>query len=211
MQILTNRIAHTMTFVTSVMEHWLEWETAQWVHHVGSIWWPITPWANPSWRKDGSILFNDTLNTFYLQLYGIGHVVKDHSDSKRGNMLPPVHGLLSPISSKGFFYMHHPTDRITHTTTLRGRGALSGTRNSSWRIDPTTHCIMRKRSYHGATSYSSHHEGLIRQTTVQWMDALPQRSILFPHTFNRHITSLIIYIRMASISFKSWQAVSLST
>ena len=22
----------------------------------------------------------------------------------------------SPISSKGFFYMHHPTDRITHTT-----------------------------------------------------------------------------------------------
>ena len=42
-------------------------------------------------------------------------MVKDHSDSERGNPLPP-HGLLFPISSKGFFYMHHPTDRITHTT-----------------------------------------------------------------------------------------------
>ena len=30
------------------------------------------------------VLFNDTLNTFYLQLYGVRHMVKDHSDSKRG-------------------------------------------------------------------------------------------------------------------------------
>ena len=42
------------------------------------------------------------------------HMVKDHSDSERGNLLPP-HGLLFPTSSK-VFYMHHPTDRITHTT-----------------------------------------------------------------------------------------------
>ena len=35
---------------------------------------------------------------------------KDHSDSERGNPLLP-HGLLFPISSKGYF-----TDRITHTT-----------------------------------------------------------------------------------------------
>ena len=39
-------------------------------------------------------LFNDALNTFYLRLYGVGHMVKDHSDSERGNLLPP-HGLLS--------------------------------------------------------------------------------------------------------------------
>ena len=43
-------------------------------------------------------------------------MVKDDSDSERGNTLPPLHGLLFPISSKGSFYMHHPTDRITHTT-----------------------------------------------------------------------------------------------
>ena len=42
-------------------------------------------------------------------------MVKDHSDSERRNPLPP-HGLLFPINSKGFFYMHHPTDRIAHTT-----------------------------------------------------------------------------------------------
>ena len=36
-------------------------------------------------RKEGNVLFNDTLNTFYLRLYGIGHMVKDHSDSERGN------------------------------------------------------------------------------------------------------------------------------
>ena len=78
-------------------------------------------------RKEG----NDALNTFYLWLYGIKHMVKDHSDSKRGNPLPP-HGLLFLISCKGSFYMHHPTDRITHTTTsYTSRGALAGMRNSS--------------------------------------------------------------------------------
>ena len=46
--------------------------------------------------------FNDALNTFYLRLYGVGHIVKDHSDSERGNPLPP-HGLLFPISRKGSF------------------------------------------------------------------------------------------------------------
>ena len=39
---------------------------------------------------------------FYLQLYGVEHMVEEHSDSERGNALPP-HGLLFPISSKGSF------------------------------------------------------------------------------------------------------------
>ena len=39
-------------------------------------------------------------------------MVKDHSDSERGNPLPP-HRLLFPISSKGSFIC---TDRIIHTT-----------------------------------------------------------------------------------------------
>ena len=34
-------------------------------------------------RKEGNVLFNDTLNTFYLRLYGVGHVVNDHSDSEK--------------------------------------------------------------------------------------------------------------------------------
>ena len=44
-------------------------------------------------RKEGNVLFNDALNTFYLRLYGVRHMVKDHLDSKRGNPLPPL-GLL---------------------------------------------------------------------------------------------------------------------
>ena len=37
-------------------------------------------------RKEGNVLFNDTLNTFYLQLYGVRHIffVKDHSHSEKG-------------------------------------------------------------------------------------------------------------------------------
>ena len=52
--------------------------------------------------RKGNASFNDALNTFYLRLYGIGHMVKDHSDSERGNLLLP-HRLLFPISSKGSF------------------------------------------------------------------------------------------------------------
>ena len=65
--------------------------------------------------KEGNVLFNDTLNTFYLGLYGIIRMVKDHSDSDRGNLLQP-HGLLFSINSKGSFICTIPTDRITHTT-----------------------------------------------------------------------------------------------
>ena len=65
-------------------------------------------------RKE--MFYLTTHSTFYLQLYGVRHMVKDHSDSEKGNPLPP-HMLLFPINSKGyFFYMHHPTDRIAHTT-----------------------------------------------------------------------------------------------
>ena len=42
------------------------------------------------------------LRTFSLRLYGVGHIVKDHSDSERGKPLPP-YGLLFPISSKDYF------------------------------------------------------------------------------------------------------------
>ena len=71
-------------------------------------------------EKEGNVLFNDALNTFYLRLYGVGHMVEDHSDSERGNLLPP-HGLLFPISSKGSFIC-----TIPHTLLC---GALAGTRN----------------------------------------------------------------------------------
>ena len=53
-------------------------------------------------RKEGNVLFNDALNTFYLRLYGVGHVVKSHSDIE-GGILLPSRGLLFLINSKGSF------------------------------------------------------------------------------------------------------------
>ena len=67
-------------------------------------------------------LFNDALNTFYLRLYGVEHMVKDHSDSERGNLLPP-HRLLFPISSKGSFICIIP-----QTECYTSRGTLANYR-----------------------------------------------------------------------------------
>ena len=58
-----------------------------------------------------NVLFNDALNTFYLRLYGVGHIV-----AKEENLLPPLHGLIFAISSKEYIFMHHPTYMIVHTT-----------------------------------------------------------------------------------------------
>ena len=43
----TDRMANTMAFVTPIVEHWLERE----------------------------VLYNNALNTFYLRIYGVGHMV----------------------------------------------------------------------------------------------------------------------------------------
>ena len=37
----------------------------------------------PTDRKEGNVLFKNALSTFYLRLYDIRHMVKDHSDSER--------------------------------------------------------------------------------------------------------------------------------
>ena len=47
-------------------------------------------------------MFYLTMHSTHLWLYGIRHMVKDHSYSERGNPLPP-HGLLFLISSKDSF------------------------------------------------------------------------------------------------------------
>ena len=87
----TDRITHTTGFVTPVLEHWLEQEIAQWVHHEGSIRRPITPWANDlttelhlallsnvtcvchTWSKTwlGSLVLSTWLQKKLSSLYGI--------------------------------------------------------------------------------------------------------------------------------------------
>ena len=61
-------------------------------------------------------------------------MVKNYTNSERGNPLLP-HGLLFPISSK-FFYMHHLTDRIAHTTAF-------GRKEMFYLMTHSTHFILR--------------------------------------------------------------------
>ena len=83
-------------------------------------------------ERERNVLFNDALNTFYLRLYGVRHMVKDHSDSEKGNPLPP-HRLLLSINSKGSFLNapSHRQDNTYHSLCYTSRGALAGTRNIS--------------------------------------------------------------------------------
>ena len=55
--------------------------------------------------------------------YMASDMVKDHSDSEKGNLLPPhfIYGYSYRLTASAprfiqFFYQHHPTDRMTHTT-----------------------------------------------------------------------------------------------
>ena len=55
------------------------------------------------WKKGKEMFYLMTHSTHFIYvLHGVMHMAKDHSDSERGNPLPP-HRLLFPISSKGSF------------------------------------------------------------------------------------------------------------
>ena len=86
-------------------------------------------------RKEGKALFNDAFNTICLQLYGIRHMVKDQSDSERGNQLQPP-GYSFQLAAKILLYApSHRQDSTYHGLCYTSRGALAGTRNSSMVIN----------------------------------------------------------------------------
>ena len=62
-------------------------------------------------RKEGNVLFNNTLITFYLQLYGIRHGKGPLRQRERKPTATTWHTLSD--QQQGFFYMHHPTNTIT--------------------------------------------------------------------------------------------------
>ena len=76
---------------------------------------------SPATRKE--MFYSMTHSTHFIY----GYMASDHSDSERGNPLPP-HGLLFPISSKASFICTIP-DWIIHTF---GKPVIEpGKRNSS--------------------------------------------------------------------------------
>ena len=58
-------------------------------------------------KKEGrkKTLFNDALNTFYYGYTGVMHTIKNYINSKIGNLLLPLSGLLFLFDSKGSFIM----------------------------------------------------------------------------------------------------------
>ena len=129
-------------------------------------------------ERERNVLFNDTLNTFYLRLYGVIHMVKDHSDSEKGNPLPP-HRLLLLINSKGSFICTIP-HRITHTTAF---------------VSPVVEHWLEWEIAQWV------HEGSIRRPIAPWANALPLSYVPLPsyeqcivgnifHVLTKYITSL---------------------
>ena len=118
----TDRIIHTTAFVTPVVEHWLEREIAQWVHLEGSIWRPITPWANALTTelhltplKDGRICFSQG-HTHYSFMES--DTIKDYSDSERGNLLRHFMGYSFCLAARDLLYASSQTWQHTPQSLL---------------------------------------------------------------------------------------------
>ena len=110
--------------------------------------------------KEGNVLFNDTLNTFYLRLYGVRHMVKDYSDSERETRCHHI-GYSFRLAARVLLYApSHRQDSTYHSLCYTSRGALARTRNSS--MGPP-------------------HEGSIRWPIAPWANALTTELHLAPH------------------------------
>ena len=82
-------------------------------------------------ERERNVLFNDALNTFYLRLYGVRHMVKDDSDSEKGNPLPPL-GYSYRLTARVLLYApSYRQDNTYHSLCYTSHGALAETRNSS--------------------------------------------------------------------------------
>ena len=106
----------------------------------------------------------DALNTFYLC-----YMVKDHLERKRGNPLPPLHGLLFLISSKIYFIC-----TILHTTTF---------------VTPIV-----EHWFEEVLAQWVHHEESIWWPIALWVDALPWTYRDFSNTFTYiHLLMYLIH------------------
>ena len=78
--------------------------------------------------KYGNVLFNDTLNTFYLRLYDVGHMVKDHIEETRYRHYM---GYTFRLAAMVILYApFHRQDITYHGLCYTSRGALDGTTNN---------------------------------------------------------------------------------
>ena len=108
----------------------------------------------------GNVLFNDALNTFYLWLYGVRYMVRDHS---REETCCRHIGYSFRLAARVLLYSSsHREDNTYHSLCYTSRAALVGTRNSS--MGPP-------------------HEGSIWWPIAPWVNALTTELHLTPQSW----------------------------
>ena len=101
-------------------------------------------------RKEGNVLFNDALNTFYLRLYGVKHMIVRNETRCR------YIGYSFLLTARVLLYAPpHRQECTYHGLCYTSRGALVGTRNSltrgrgmrSRRRDGCWQCLLVLKSF----------------------------------------------------------------
>ena len=81
--------------------------------------------------KQGNVLFNDALNTFYLWLYGVRHMLRTIPIVRKETRCRHI-GYSFRLTARVLLYApSYRQDSTYHGICYTSRGALAGTRNSS--------------------------------------------------------------------------------
>ena len=126
------------------------------------IWQKTTP-------KERNVLFNDSLNTFYLRLYGVGHMAKDHSEGRKC--------FNDSLNRKD----HSDNERKPAAAILSSRVILYAPSHRQHKQTTTFVTPFVEHWLEREIAHWVHHEGSIRRSIAPW--ALPRSyiSLLF-HT-----------------------------
>ena len=124
-----------------------------------ALWSPVLSRNNRAKKRERNVLFNDALNTFYLRLYGVRHMVKTILIVRKETRCSHI-GYSYRLAARVLLYApSHRQDNTYHGLCYTSRGALAGTRNSS--MGPP-------------------HEGSIRRPIAPWANALPLSQVPLP-------------------------------
>ena len=91
---------------------------------------------------EGRKYFNLTTHSTHFILYGVTHMVKDHSDNEKESRCRHI-GYSFRLTARVLLYASsHRQDSTYHGLCYTSRGALAGTRNSS--MDPPNEGSIRR-------------------------------------------------------------------
>ena len=136
----TDRISHTKAYVTPAIEHCLEWEIDQWVHHEQSIPWPITPLYHKLIVYHGTTSrshFSRMLSIFQIFIRILAATFWLVDMGFKGMLSDPHHRYRGPPVGCGF----HGTMLWAHSATLHCLTLVTGTQDRQ-------HTLLTDRKAH---------------------------------------------------------------